>query len=155
MDKYGNLDHYDLAIVRELSQDSRISVQELGNRIGLSSTPCWNRVKALEAHQVIQKFTVQVDPALLGFIETVIVQVSLDSHSEKTVTAFQQGLQAIPEVMEAYLISGDNDYHIKIAAKSTSDFERLLREKFSKLPGVRYTKSSFVLRKLKDSALPI
>lgn len=155
MNKSGELDQYDLAILHELTQDSRTPIQELGSRIGLSSTPCWNRIKALEAAGVIQGFGIRVDPAKLGFLETVIVQVILENHTEATHAAFQQSLQSVPAITEAYLITGDNDYLLKIVARSISDFEYLLRDKLLKLPGIRQTKSSFVLRKLKEAELPI
>jgi Lrp/AsnC family leucine-responsive transcriptional regulator len=90
MNKAGELDQYDQAILHELALDSRTSIQELGSRIGLSSTPCWNRIKALEAAGVIQGFGIRVDPAKLGFLETVIIHVTLENHTDATVDAFQR-----------------------------------------------------------------
>ena len=65
------------------------------------------------------------------------------------------GLATIPEIQEAYLVSGDYDYYIRIAVRDTRDYERLLREKLYKIPGIRHSKSSFVLRQLKQSLLPL
>ena len=70
----------------------------------------------------------RVDPSAIGFTETVIVQVTLDSHTEETLFDFGKQLEQIPEVLEAYLVSGDYDYYIRIAVKDTRDYERLLRE---------------------------
>jgi Lrp/AsnC family leucine-responsive transcriptional regulator len=81
----------------------------------------------------------------------VIVQVTLDSHSDETLFEFGRALADIPEVLEAYLISGDYDYLIRIAVSDTRDYERLLREKLYKIPGIRHSKSSFVLRSLKQA----
>jgi Lrp/AsnC family leucine-responsive transcriptional regulator len=104
---------------------------------------------------VIQGYTVRVDPASIGLSETVIVQVTLESHTDETLYDFGKMLEQIPEVMEAYLVSGDYDYYIRIAVKDTRDYERLLRERLYRIPGIRHSKSSFVLRTLKESLIPL
>jgi Lrp/AsnC family leucine-responsive transcriptional regulator len=149
------LDKFDFAILGVLQQDARASLQDISSRVGLSSTPCWNRIKKMETDGVIQGYTVRINPAAIGYTETVIVQVTLESHSEETLYAFGKALGDIPEVLEATLISGDYDYLIRIAVRDTRDYERLLREKLYRIPGIRHSKSSFVLRTLKDSAIPL
>jgi len=134
-----------------LQADARLSLAEIGTRVGLSSTPCWTRIKRMEAAGVIQGYTALVDPAALGRGETVIVQVLLESHTDEMLAAFGQALAQIPEVLEAFLISGDYDYIIRIAVRDTRDYERLLRERLYRIPGIRHSKSSFVLRKLKEA----
>jgi Lrp/AsnC family leucine-responsive transcriptional regulator len=149
------LDKFDLAILAVLQQDARASLQEVSSRVGLTSTPCWTRIKKMESDGVIQAYTVRLDPVAIGFSETVIVQVTLDNHHEDTLEAFGKALEAIPEVLEAYLVSGDYDYHIRIAVRDTRDYERLLRERLYRIPGIRQTKTSFVLGCLKESLLPL
>ena len=146
---------HDLNIISVLQENSRSSVQEISAQVGLSSTPCWNRIKKMEAEGIIQGYTVRVDPSLLGYRESVIVQVTLDNHSDETLFEFGRQLEKIPEVLEASLVSGDYDYYIRIAVKDTRDYERLLRESLYRIPGIRHTKSTFVLRTLKDRALPL
>ena len=148
-------DRLDLAILRVLLADSRKTLQEIGKEIGLSTTACWNRIKRMESTGAIQGYTVNVDLAKLGYRDTVIVQVNLESHSDETLYEFGRTLETIPEVLEAFLISGDYDYYIRIAVKDTRDYERLLREKLYKIPGIRHSKSSFVLRTLKKSDTPL
>jgi Lrp/AsnC family leucine-responsive transcriptional regulator len=97
---------------------------------------------------------VKVDLPSLGYEDTVIVQVTLDNHSEETLYEFGRQLERIPEVLEAALISGDYDYFIRIAVRNTRDYERLLREQLYKIPGIRHSKSSFVLRTLKKVDTP-
>jgi Lrp/AsnC family leucine-responsive transcriptional regulator len=109
----------------------------------------------MEADGVIQGYTVRIDPAAIGFTETVIVQVTLESHTDETLYDFGKTLEQIPEVLEAYLVSGDYDYYIRIAVKDTRDYERLLRERLYRIPGIRHSKSSFVLRTLKESLIPL
>jgi Lrp/AsnC family leucine-responsive transcriptional regulator len=149
------LDKFDLAILKVLQGDARASLQEISKRVGLSPTPCWNRIKKMEAGGVIQGYTVRIDPAAIGFTETVIVQVTLESHTDETLYDFGKSLEQIPEVLEAYLVSGDYDYYIRIAVKDTRDYERLLRERLYRIPGIRHSKSSFVLRTLKESLIPL
>ena len=90
----------------------------------------------------------------LGYRDSVIVQLTLGSHNDETLYAFGQVLAAIPEIQEAYLVSGDYDYYIRIAVRDTRDYERLLREQLYKIPGIRYTQSHFVLRVLKQGSMP-
>ncbi len=149
------LDKFDLAILRELQRDARASLGDISAAVGLSTTPCWNRIKRMETEGVILGYTVRIDPSALGFSETVIVQVTLESHSDETIYAFGRMLEEIPEVLEATLISGDYDYLIRIAVRDTRDYERLLREKLYRIRGIRHSKSSFVLRTLKSSEIPL
>ena len=149
------VDKFDLAILKVLQEDARASLQIISERVGLSSTPCWARIKRMESEGVIQGYTVRVDPPLIGLSETVIVQVTLESHTDETLYDFGKMLEQIPEVMEAYLVSGDYDYYIRIAVKDTRDYERLLRERLYRIPGIRHSKSSFVLRTLKESLIPL
>jgi Lrp/AsnC family leucine-responsive transcriptional regulator len=149
------LDSHDLAILQVLLNDSRKALQDIGHQVGLSTTSCWNRIKRMEASGAIQGYTIKVDLAQLGYQDTVIVQVNLESHSDETLYEFGRILETIPEVLEAFLISGDYDYYIRIAVRDTRDYERLLRDKLYKIPGIRHSKSSFVLRTLKKSDSPL
>jgi Lrp/AsnC family transcriptional regulator, leucine-responsive regulatory protein len=150
-----SVDKFDLAILKVLQEDARASLHAISARVGLSSTPCWARIKRMESEGVIQGYTVRVDPASIGLSETVIVQVTLESHTDETLYEFGKLLEQIPEVMEAYLVSGDYDYYIRIAVRDTRDYERLLRERLYRIPGIRHSKSSFVLRTLKESLIPL
>lgn len=150
-----NLDKFDLAILAILRQDARASLQDISARVRLSTTACWTRVKKMETAGVIQGYTVRIDPAALGFTETVMVQVTLDNHSDDAIESFSKALEDIPEVIEAYLMSGEYDYLFRIAVRDTRDYERLLRERLYRIPGIRLSKSSFVLRRLKESTVPL
>jgi Lrp/AsnC family transcriptional regulator, leucine-responsive regulatory protein len=149
------MDKFDLAILSVLQHDARASLQDVSAAVGLSTTPCWTRIKKMESEGVIQGYTVRIDPAAVGFGESVIVQVTLESHSDETLVEFGRMLEEIPEVIEAYLVSGDYDYYIRIAVRDTRDYERLLREKLYRIPGIRHSRSSFVLRTLKQSLIPL
>ncbi|TXH42319.1 MAG: Lrp/AsnC family transcriptional regulator [Burkholderiaceae bacterium] len=154
MSKKKDPDSLDRAILRCLIKDARMSLQEIGAEVGLSATPCWNRIKRMEEEGLIQGYTALVDPAGLGYADTVILQVTLESHTDEMLYAFGRALEAVPEVTEAYLVSGDYDYYIRVAIKDTRDYERFLRERLYKIPGIRHSRSSFVLRCLKQSRAP-
>ncbi len=149
------LDRLDLAILRALQRDARLSLAEISAEVGLTTSPCWTRIRRMEESGVIEGYTVRLDPEKLGLKDTVIVHVTLDSHSDAALERFGRELEKIPEVLEALLVSGDYDYYLRIAVADTRDYERLLREKLYKIPGIRHSKSSFVLRQLKRGQLPL
>ena len=149
------LDKFDIAILESLQRNARASLQEIGAQAGLTASPCWTRIKRMEAAGVIEGYTVKLSPTALGLAETVIVQVTLESHSDEALMDFGRALGSIPEVLEAFLVSGDYDYYVRIAVSDTRDYERLLREQLYRIPGIRHSKSSFVLRQLKQSPLPL
>ncbi len=148
-------DKTDMAILRLLLADSRQTLQDIGSQVGLSPTTCWSRIKKLEAQGVIKRYTIDIDADKLGYHDSVIVQLTLESHTDETLYEFGRVLATIPEVQEAYLVSGDYDYYIRIAVRDTRDYERLLREKLYKIPGIRHSQSHFVLRVLKEASVPL
>ena len=150
-----SLGNVDQAILSVLLLDSRKTLQEIGAAVGLSATSCWSRIKKLESQGIIRRYTINLDAGKLGYRDSVIVQLTLESHTDETLYRFGRALAEIPEVQEAYLVSGDYDYYIRIAVRDTRDYERLLREKLYKIPGIRHSKSSFVLRVLKEASVPL
>ena len=109
----------------------------------------------MQSAGVIQGYTIRIDPAAISFSETVMVKITLENHNDATLFEFGKALEEIPEVLDAYLISGDYHYLIRLAVRDTRDYLRLLREQLYKLPGTRHSKSSFVLRRLKESTIPL
>ena len=149
------LDTLDRKILRQLQHNSRASLQEIGQAVGLSASPCWGRIKKMEEAGVIQGYSVRLSSQALGLGDTVLVMVTLDSHSDNTLEKFGELLATIPEVVEAHLVSGEYDYLLRVVVKDTRDYERLLREKLYKIKGIRHSQSSFVLRTLKHADLPL
>ncbi len=149
------MDKIDRKILQTLQINARASLQEIGQAAGLSASPCWGRIKKMEEAGVIEGYTVRLNAQALGLNDTVLVQVTLDSHSDNTLEKFGEILASIPEVIEAYLVSGDYDYLLRVAVRDTRDYERLLREKLYRIKGIRHSKSSFVLRTLKKADLPL
>lgn len=150
------LDEIDYRILRELQWNARLSNIALAKRVQLSASPCWNRVRHLEKEGVIEKYVTVFNQAALGLPDTVIVYVSLERHDDEALHRFEVALAKMPEVVEAYLLTGDSDYFIKVAVAGTAAYERFLREKLYRIPGISHSKTSFALRCLKQtfSALP-
>ena len=149
------MDKIDRKILQVLQIDARTSLQDIGQAVGLSPSPCWGRIRKLEEAGVIEGYTVRLNPQALGLGDTVLVMVTLDSHSDNTLEKFGEVLASIPEVVEAHLVSGEYDYLLRVVVKDTRDYERLLREKLYKIRGIRHSQSSFVLRTLKRADLPL
>lgn len=149
------MDQLDKKILAQLQRNSRASLQEIGQAVGLSPTPCWSRIRKMEESGVIEGYTVRLNAQALGLQDTVLIQVTLDSHSDNTLEAFGEMLAAIPEVVEAHLVSGDYDYLLRVVVRDTRDYERFLREKLYHIKGIRHSRSSFVLRTLKTAQLPL
>lgn len=147
--KENQLDDIDRKILRTLSRDARISNQKLAETVNLSATPCWNRVKALEEAGFITEYVAILDQRALGLPDTVIIEVTLDRHDDEIFARFGEALAELPEVMEAYLLTGEYDYLIKVAVSGTEGYERFLRQKLYKIPGIRHSRSTFALRCLK------
>ncbi|MBR0691213.1 Lrp/AsnC family transcriptional regulator [Bradyrhizobium manausense] len=143
------LDEIDRKILRALQQDARLTMAQLADTIGLSTTPCWNRLKRLETQGYIDGYVALLNQDKLGLPETVIIELTLDRHDEEMLERFGQLLTNLPEVIEAYLTTGDYDYIVKVAVESTAGYERFLREKLYRIPGIRHSRSSFALRCLK------
>jgi Lrp/AsnC family transcriptional regulator, leucine-responsive regulatory protein len=143
------IDDTDRRILKVLSTNGRISNADLAREVGLSPSPCWQRVRRLEEAGIISGYAAILDHEALGVGETVMVEVVLDHHDEQSLEGFAKALTAIPEVLEVYLMAGEFDYLVKVAAGGTSDVESFLRHKLFRIKGFRQSRSSFALRCIK------
>ena len=144
------LDQIDRRILHELGKDGRISNAQLAQRIGLSPSPCWQRVRRLEQQGVITNYCAILDQVKLGAAEIVMIEIVLERHDDATLETFGIQMQKMPEVLEVHLTTGEYDYLIKVAVDGTRGYEEFLRRKLYHVPGIRHSQSSFVLRTLKD-----
>ncbi len=142
------LDPVDIAILNELQENGRLTNAELAERAGLSPSACHRRVKALEQDGIIDRYVAILSQEALGRGITVYVQVTLDNQKRDTLTAFEQAVEQVPEVMECYLMSGEADYLVRVLVRDANDYERVHREVLSALPGVARLHSSFSIRKV-------
>lgn len=149
MDPETRLDRIDRAILAALVEDGRISNAQLAEKVGLSPSPCWQRVRRLEESGIIVGYTATIDNARVGMSDIVLVEVALDRHDEAILEEFGRAMTALPEVLEIYLTSGEYDYLVKVAVNGTAGYEDFLRRKLYKVRGIRHSRSSFALRCLK------
>ncbi len=150
-DRHDEAARQDRKILRALLENGRLSNTELSEKVGLSPSPCWQRVKRLEEEGVIRGYTAILDQAQLGFTETVIIEVMLERHDDEVLERFGEAMAALPEVLEAYLTTGEYDYLIKVAVAGTAGCEQFLRRKLYKIEGVRHSRSCFALKCLKHT----
>ncbi|MCP3369532.1 Lrp/AsnC family transcriptional regulator [Bradyrhizobium cajani] len=143
------LDQLDLRILSALCENGRLTTSALAERVGLSSSPCWTRVKRLEETGAIAKYVAVLNHANLGYNNIAFVEITLDKHDDKALERFGSALSRIPEVMEAYLVTGDYDYLIKVVVRDTDHYERFLRQALYRIPGIRQSRTTFGLRTLK------
>ena len=115
------------------------------SKVGLSSSPCWRRVKALEEAGVIKGYAALLDAKTVGLSVNVFVSVSLSTQNEKSLEAFERAAAARPEVMECYLMTGDSDYLLRVVVPDLEAYERFVMD-FTKIPGIAQIRSSFALR---------
>jgi DNA-binding Lrp family transcriptional regulator len=150
------MDQYDVAILVELQIDGRLSNRELAKRIGLSPTPCWRRVRDLEADGVIRSYAALLDPEAIGIQVTALANVILEDHHPDTVAEFDLAIATIPEVLECHMLSGDYDYALKIVARDMAHYAQLLREQLLILKAVHRVSSNFVMASTKTiTAFPV
>ena len=150
------LDRHDIALLAELQRDSRQTVQQLAAAAGLSSTPCWKRVKEMEASGIIRGYTASVDREKVGLQLCVLAEVNLTRHKEDDVLQFERAVAACPQIVSCYATTGQADYVMKVLVPDIKNYETFLHEVAFKLPGVTHVRSSVVLKEVKsETALPL
>lgn len=148
------LDDTDRKILRLLRSDARLTTQEIADRVGLSQTPCWSRIKRMEEAGVISGYVALLDPEKIGRPLSVIIEINLEQHDDEKIEAFSRHLAQMPEITDAYLTTGEYDYVIIAAVADTEDYEGFLRRRLLKFPGIRHARSTFCLRRLKRDPSP-
>lgn len=144
------LDAIDLSILGALQQDGRMSNAALAEKVGLSPSACSRRLDHLEKSGAIRGYHAQVSNQALGHTMTVIVHISLTGQFHNTLREFEDAVQRCPNVLVCYLMSGEYDYILRVAAKDLADYERIHRDWLSALPHVVKINSSFALREVID-----
>ena len=150
------LDSFSVRILSELQRDARQTIQQISQRIGLSSTPCWKRIKVMESDGVIRGYTALVDRDKVGLHICVLAEINLSKHSEKNALEFEKEVAACPQITECYSTTGNADYLIKVVTTDIKSYEMFMHSVLFKLPGVDHVRSSIVLRELKyDPRMPL
>ncbi len=150
------MDRTDARILRRLQQNSAPPLNELADAVGLSPSACHRRVKLLEKSGAISGYVARLDRAALGLTIQAFVEISLTSQSEEALQAFEEAVIRTEEILECHLMTGSADYMLRVAARDVADFERIHRNRLSRLPGVASLQSGFVLRSIREGgAYPV
>jgi Lrp/AsnC family transcriptional regulator, leucine-responsive regulatory protein len=150
------LDTHSLKILFELQRDGRQTVQEISDKVGLSPTPCWKRIKQMEATGVIRGYTAIVDREKINLHVAAVTEVNLDRHGETQVQQFEDMVAASPQIVRCVSATGPADYILTVLVPDMKHYEQFLHDTLFKLPGVTHVRSSIVLKEVKsETALPI
>lgn len=145
-----SLDTIDTAILKTLQENGRISNAELADRVGLSASACSRRLDILEKSGVISGYHARIALKAIDYKMIAIVHISLSGQFAKTLAEFEAAVKLCPNVLVCYLMSGEYDYILRVAARDLEDYERIHRDWLSALPHVVKINSSFALREVID-----
>ncbi len=151
------LDRLDRRILAELQRDGSLTNQQLAERVGLSPSPCLRRVKALEEAGIILRRVTLLERKMLGLSLPVLLMIGMDRHTPERFESFERDIAAIDEVLECYLVTGQQaDYMLKLVVPDMDSYQQLLLNRITRIPGVSGVHSSFVLRRVVDrTELPL
>jgi Lrp/AsnC family leucine-responsive transcriptional regulator len=145
------LDRMDLRILKVLQKDGRISYVDLADKVGLSTSPCLERVKRLERDGYIQNYTALLNPTRLDASLLVFVEISLNYTSETVFEDFREAVSGWPEILECHLVSGDFDYLLKLRIADMASYRQLLGEILHTLPGVRESRTLVAMETVRET----
>ncbi|EHH66984.1 Lrp/AsnC family transcriptional regulator [Gluconobacter morbifer] len=134
------------SILRFLQHDGRMSNNELAARVGLSPSACLRRVRTLEEKGIIRGYRAIIDERSAHNLTTVIVQITLEKLTDDALRRFESRIRECVDIQECYLMTGEADYLLHVAARDLADYERILKEELSRLPGVARIQSNFAIR---------
>ncbi|MFC3625996.1 winged helix-turn-helix transcriptional regulator [Vogesella amnigena] len=147
------LDRTDLKILQHLQANARISMTELADKVGLSTTPCTERVRRLERDGVIEGYHARLNPQALGASLLVFVEIKLSAKSGDIFDAFRREVQKLPDVLECHLVSGEYDYLLKVRLPDMSMYRKVLGDILLKLPQANESRSYVVMEEVKETAI--
>ncbi|CAA2099378.1 Leucine-responsive regulatory protein [Methylobacterium bullatum] len=149
------MDSIDLKILALLQNDATLSIATIGEKVGLSQTPCWKRIQRLEADGVIDRRVAVLDPVKLGLGLTVFVSIETSDHSRDWLERFAATVSAMPEVLEFYRMAGDVDYMLRVVVADMQAYDTFYKQLIATLP-LKNVTSRFAMEKVKSTtALPL
>ena len=150
------LDNTDRRILRVIQEEARVSNSELAERVGLSPSPCWRRVRTLEENGVIERYVTLVNAKAVGLPINVFATVTLEKQAESALELFEKAVKKRPEVMECNLMTGEFDYLLRVVVPDLAAYERFLMDHLTRSKGIASIKSSFSLKQVSyKTALPL
>jgi len=149
-----DLDNIDRAILRLIATDASLSLNDIADKVGLTATPCWKRIKRMEETGIIKSRIAVLDADKLGLPVSVFVSVETADHSAEWLARFADTVQTTPEIVGAWRMSGDVDYLLHVIVADIAAYDAFYRKLIATLP-LRNVSSRFAMERMKDGALPI
>ncbi|MBO9483178.1 MULTISPECIES: Lrp/AsnC family transcriptional regulator [Gammaproteobacteria] len=150
------MDKIDRDILRELQEDTTPSLAELAEKVSLSPTPCWKRIKRLEAEGYITRRVALVNPDKVGLGVSVFVHIKTRHHNSEWLASFSKVVASFPEIAECYRMSGEYDYLLRVVVKDIQSFDRFYKALVNSVEGLTDVTSSFAMEQMKfTTALPL
>jgi Lrp/AsnC family transcriptional regulator len=140
----------DQRILGILQDDATLTVQQIGDRVGLSATPCWRRIKILEAAGVIDRRVAILDPVAIGLKAVVLVFVRTNRHEPGWLVEFAAAIEAIPEIVECHRLTGEIDYMLKCVVRDIDHYDEVYKRLIARVPGLADVSAAFSMERLKQ-----
>jgi Lrp/AsnC family leucine-responsive transcriptional regulator len=144
------MDVIDNKILMLLQQDAKLNTKEIAEKVGLSVSPTFERIKKLEQKQYIKKYVALLDPTKVGKSISVYCQVTLAVHSRELIDDFKQHILVLPEIMGCFHVSGNYDFLLKVAVNDMNEYQKFIIDKLSVIKGISNVQSSFVMEEIKN-----
>jgi Lrp/AsnC family transcriptional regulator len=152
-DVQDKLDNIDLRILELLQADAGLSASEIADRVGLSPSPCWRRIRRLEEIGIVRGRVALLDRRRLGLKVMVMAQVRFAGRGRQALEEFEAAIAGFPEVVECFMLMGENDFILKVVTRDVEGYEHFLRHRLSRLPVVQSVNSSMVMGEVKNTTV--
>ena len=153
MTKNITLDDIDKKILGLIQEDATRSIQDISDDVGLSTNPCWRRIRRMEEEGVIDRRVAIVDPARVGLGATVFVTIRTKQHDREWLEAFAKGVRRLPEVVECHRMSGDIDYLLKVLVRDIPHYDDVYQRLIELVPELGDVSSAFSMERLKEGTI--
>lgn len=149
-----DLDKLDRDILRLLASDASLSLADIASKVGLTATPCWKRIRRMEQEGVIRGRVATIDPMKVGLPVSVFVEVETADHSGDWLQRFAEVVARMPEIVDAWRMSGDVDYLMHVVVPDIAAYDNFYRKLIAAVP-LRNVTSRFSMERLKEGPLPL
>mgnify|MGYP000586729775 CR=1 FL=1 len=153
MSKIVELDNIDRNILRCLQRDASLSIQDIADKVALTTNPCWRRIKRLEESGVIRKRIALIKPEAIGLKTTVFVMIKTDDHSSEWMDVFKACILTIPEIIECHRMTGSVDYLLKMILRDLPHYDQVYQRLIKAVPNLKDVSSSFSMESLKHNSI--
>lgn len=144
------IDKTDLSILDLLQTDCKIKMKQIAEFVGMTITPVFERIKKMERHGIIEKYTIQVNPGKLGYHLIAYCSVTLQEHSQSNIKLFETGVHKLDQVLECNHMSGSFDYLLKVVVKDMEDYQLFIANELAALDNIGQVQSYFVMKSIKE-----